>query len=421
MRILIAEDDLVSRRVLELTLTGWGHEVIAAADGEQAWAWLEQDPSASLAILDVMMPGLSGYQLCERIRAGPATQATYVILLTAKSQKADLLEGFGAGANDYLTKPFEPRELRARIEAAARVLGLQQDLALKVDQLRLSEERYRVMIETSLGLIYTHGSDGRLSFVNEAGARALGYNPEQMLGHNLREFLLASTVELLELSLARLHYTLSDTTLLHFLTGTGEERIYRSQSAVFGGAGQPPEVFGHAQDITDIKRAELALQDLALLDDLTGLHNRRGFLLYADKALRATRRMKESMTLFYSDMDGLKAINDRLGHATGSEAICRLAEVLGRAFRRPLDVSARLGGDEFVVLAVGEEPEAGGMGRIVENLAAANATGGFSYDLSLSVGFVVIRPDGPTNLDEVIAEADARMYASKRARKVARV
>lgn len=106
-RILIAEDDLVSRRMLQVFLAKWGYEVVVARDGREALQTLEADGAPSLAILDWMMPGLEGPEVCRRVRHHPGRRYTYILLLTARTQKDDLLRGLESGADDYLTKPFD--------------------------------------------------------------------------------------------------------------------------------------------------------------------------------------------------------------------------------------------------------------------------------------------------------------------------
>ncbi len=134
MNILIAEDDPVSRCFLEVTLVKWGYEVIAACDGRQAWEVLQSKPP-TIAILDWMMPGIDGAEVCRRVRAIETSTPTYVIMLTAKSEKEDVVEGFGAGADDYLTKPFNRQELHARIKVGLRMAELQTSLADRVAEL----------------------------------------------------------------------------------------------------------------------------------------------------------------------------------------------------------------------------------------------------------------------------------------------
>jgi two-component system cell cycle response regulator len=127
-RILIAEDDPVSRRVLQTFLVRWGYEVIVAEDGNQALAILERQDFPRLAVLDWMMPGLEGTQVCERIRKQPNRAYVYILLLTARSQKEDILKGLESGADDYLSKPFDAKELRARLHVGQRILSLQNHL-----------------------------------------------------------------------------------------------------------------------------------------------------------------------------------------------------------------------------------------------------------------------------------------------------
>jgi DNA-binding response OmpR family regulator len=135
MRILIAEDDSISRRVLEAMLVKWGHEVVVTCDGDQAWQALERDDAPPMAILDWMMPGVDGHEVCRRIRAFSITTPVYVIMLTAKSQKEDIVAGLDAGADDYITKPFDRDELRARVQVGVRVVELQRSLAARVREL----------------------------------------------------------------------------------------------------------------------------------------------------------------------------------------------------------------------------------------------------------------------------------------------
>lgn len=135
MKILIAEDDRVSRRLLEARLQKDGHEVVLAEDGAQAWAALEKDPAIPLAILDWMMPGLNGPEICQRLRQHQTDQPTYLILLTSRDTREDIVTGLQAGANDYVTKPFDFDELRARVQVGERVVHLQKALAERVKQL----------------------------------------------------------------------------------------------------------------------------------------------------------------------------------------------------------------------------------------------------------------------------------------------
>lgn len=136
MRILIAEDDPVSRRLLEATLCKWGYQVIACPDGTAAWQALQQADTPSLAILDWMMPGMDGVQVCREVRKRGNEPYVYLLLLTAKNQKSDIISGLEAGADDYIIKPFEANELRMRLRAGRRILDLQAELIFAREKLR---------------------------------------------------------------------------------------------------------------------------------------------------------------------------------------------------------------------------------------------------------------------------------------------
>ncbi|MBI3414133.1 MAG: response regulator [Verrucomicrobia bacterium] len=135
MKILIAEDDAISRRLLEVFLKNSGYEVVSARDGQKAWEVMQTPGAPSLLVADWMMPGMSGVDLCREIRQQPALKHTYVILLTSLNGKDRIIEGLAAGANDYVTKPFHQAELKARIEVGLRIIELQEELAQRVHEL----------------------------------------------------------------------------------------------------------------------------------------------------------------------------------------------------------------------------------------------------------------------------------------------
>lgn len=137
-RVLIAEDDSLFRRLLASCLERWGFQVQVAEDGNQAWKALQEPEPPPLLILDWMMPGIDGSELCRLIRSEQAETYSYIILLTAKNARDNLVEGLNAGADDFLTKPFDARELRARLRVGVRILKLQDALRSKEEQLKFA-------------------------------------------------------------------------------------------------------------------------------------------------------------------------------------------------------------------------------------------------------------------------------------------
>jgi two-component system cell cycle response regulator len=134
--ILVAEDDPIFRRLLQSRLQNWGYHVITAKDGAEAWELLQQAETPDLLILDWMMPGLDGLELCRRIRNKERDRYQYILLLTGKDEKQDVVNGLNSGADDYLTKPFDIGELEARLRAGKRILSLQHELIQAREDLR---------------------------------------------------------------------------------------------------------------------------------------------------------------------------------------------------------------------------------------------------------------------------------------------
>lgn len=136
MRALVADDDRASALMLARTLERWDFTVTVVHDGRVAWDVLQQDPDVAMSILDWMMPGMDGPEVCRRIRRDEARAHTHVLLLTSRDSQADLVAGLDAGADDYLIKPFDPEELRARVHVGLRILKLHERLKERVGELQ---------------------------------------------------------------------------------------------------------------------------------------------------------------------------------------------------------------------------------------------------------------------------------------------
>lgn len=135
MKVLIAEDDPVSRRLLQAALAKWGYEVTVTTNGREAWNALQNPNAPSLLVLDWLMPEMDGVEVCREARKSDALKSSYIILLTSRGSKEDIVQGLEAGADDYVTKPFDHGELRARVQVGSRVIQLQSALADRVNEL----------------------------------------------------------------------------------------------------------------------------------------------------------------------------------------------------------------------------------------------------------------------------------------------
>jgi DNA-binding response OmpR family regulator len=136
MKILIAEDEYITRLMVQVSLEKWGYRVEGVSDGNEAWDVLRKPDAPQIAILDWEMPGLDGIEVCRRVKELERETPIYVILLTGRDSKNDILHGFDMGADDYMTKPFDDNELRARVRVAERLVHIQISLAESVEELR---------------------------------------------------------------------------------------------------------------------------------------------------------------------------------------------------------------------------------------------------------------------------------------------
>lgn len=139
--VIVAEDDPVSRELVRTLLEKWGYRVIVTKDGREAMEAIRAQTTPALAVIDWMMPGMDGIELCQRVRE--ANKVLYIILLTARGGKERLIEGLEAGADDYLMKPFDKDELRARLQVGARIIALHMTLAARVEELEAASSEIR--------------------------------------------------------------------------------------------------------------------------------------------------------------------------------------------------------------------------------------------------------------------------------------
>ena len=186
MNILVADDERVTRHMLKSFLTEWGMDVTTASDGREAWD-IFRAGDFQLVLSDWNMPRMDGLELVQKIRNDPGTQYSYLILLTSRSEKADLINGLDAGADDFLSKPFDRNELRARLRAGERIIGLQRELEEKNQRLALANHRMQKDLGAAARLQQSLLPD---SMPDSGPARfAWSFRPcEKLAGDNLNVF-----------------------------------------------------------------------------------------------------------------------------------------------------------------------------------------------------------------------------------------
>ena len=145
MKILIAEDDLTSQTILEESLKKWNYDPIVVSDGLSAWEILQLPDAPRLIILDWVMPEMDGIEVVRKVRSLESTEPPYIIMVTAKGTKVDIITGLDAGADDYLSKPFDPSELQARVNVGKRILNMQECLAEQIRELRATAKQVKTL------------------------------------------------------------------------------------------------------------------------------------------------------------------------------------------------------------------------------------------------------------------------------------
>lgn len=288
--------------------------------------------------------------------------------------------------------------------------------------LQESEEHFRTAFDhAAIGMALV-SPEGYWLRVNPSLCDILGYTEEELLNS---DFQAITHRDDLGTDLAQVYRMLSG----EILTCQLEKRfIHRdeyevwaltSASLVHDATGNPLHFIFQIQDITERRRAEAAIQTLSLVDELTGLYNRRGFLAFSKQHLNSVHRNHKDLIVVYADLDGLKKINDSFGHKEGDRALIKTAEILKETFRSS-DVLSRLGGDEFTVLAA-VEPDGGAeaiIGRLEYKLQSYNSLKAVPYNLSMSLGYVLFNPEENRSIDDLMALADKAMYENKRNKRI---
>lgn len=284
--------------------------------------------------------------------------------------------------------------------------------------LRETEARFRNAFDyAAIGMALV-SPQGTWLRVNRSLCDLIGYTEQELLHSNFQAVTHADDLRNDQANLYRLMQGETPTCQVEkrYVHRQGEiVWALNSVSLVRDGDENPVHFIFQIQDITERKRAEAALHSLSLVDELTGLYNRRGFLAVTDQHLAEIRRNDKQAVILYADLDGLKEINDSLGHNEGDRALIKAGELLKETFRTS-DIVARLGGDEFVVLAaIGPEETAESLTeRLQDNFGAINRLGNRLYNLSLSVGVALFDEQGNHSIEELLAKADRAMYEDKR-------
>ncbi len=407
MRVLVADDDAVSRRILGASLALHGFTVELAEDGAQAWAQLQRGELPELAVIDWQMPHLDGPEICRRLRKLPRGRHPYVILVTSNGSGHLAAEGLESGADDFIAKPFDPEELRARVRAGQRHIELQSEMATSRAYLQA------VLTNIDSGVLLMD-QVGQVVYCNEAFSRMSGMPLEVALSLRREDFarLRAEHVgnrETLAESLG-VGDMLPLNAEVDVEVTSPERRTYRWVAKAVQLPGGPGEL-DLLRDVTEEVEREHEQSNLARVDQLTGLHNRRAAQELFVREVSRARRARSALSVILADIDLFKRVNDTFGHGVGDRVLQEVSHTLANCCR-VTDVPIRWGGEELLVLLPNTslEPATILAERIRSSVQALELPGLPRVTISCGVAELSSEEDA---LEGTIERADTRLYEAK--------
>jgi predicted signal transduction protein with EAL and GGDEF domain/FixJ family two-component response regulator len=430
--VLLVDDDEVNLMVTALALRGRGFTVTPFSSGTAALGYLRSSVP-DIVVLDALMPGLDGFETCERLRRLPALEHVPVLMLTGLDDDESISRAYRAGATDFFVKSPQWVLLDGRLRYLLRSSRTRQEL------LRSRARLARALDLARMGSFDWHPMPGRWDGRLELSAEAypvlgLKSDREFRLRHLMRMVQRSDRHGVLSmLASLRTHRSVLATDVSVELDD-GRRRVIHIEAEPDGSEATGGGSYsGVVQDVTDRRTAEDKIRHLANFDSLTGLPNRRQLLWRTERALEHARRQGHLCGLLLIDLDRFKVINDTLGHAAGDELLAEVAKRLRSCVRhsdqvtesatdtgssrahRTLEAVGRLGGDEFVALLpeVATEQDAERVAsRILESMKAPIYVAGQECIVTASVGVALYPRDGLNMLD-LMRNADVAMYSAK--------
>ena len=459
-KILIVDDDAVVRNIVRDILADEGYQIMEASTGNEALRKAVVD-RPDLILLDLLMPGMDGFEVCRMLRKELDDLAVPVIILSAMAEKEDILKGLEVGANDYITKPVEPIELKARIKTHLRLKGL-YDIAntekkeltalLEVSQAVSSTLQSRdilySIVKSVAGLIEVN----RCSILRIGKKKGIGYVVTTYENPNIKNLpieldkypeirkaldvkgtvvvedinsdpLMAGTREILEkLKLTSLmvipimvREEVVGTLFLRTSRKEGSftQREVRLCQVIANMAGN---ALANAHLFESLELANLELEKLAVTDGLTGAYNHRHFRTRLEEEFSRAKRYKTPLSCIMLDIDHFKSINDAFGHAQGDIVLKEITDVLRKSVRK-IDIVARYGGEEFVILLPHTDKEGAFIHaeRIRETVKGNRcAESNTCIMVTVSLGVATFPSEDINSADDLVGKADNALYEAKR-------
>ena len=397
------------------------HQILVANSGPKALELVAGPNPPDLVLLDILMPGMDGYEVCQRIKAMPIGPRIPVVFVTLVDATQDKVRGFEVGAADYITKPFDIDEVRARVRTHLELARLRNHLEERVAErtalLEQSEQRYRVLADYSPNWEYWRAPDGSFLYVSPACEEVSGYTPADFFADpGLMERIVHpdDQAEWRDHS-ANLRAPQTGPRLLRIQDRAGNEHwIEHLCKPVFDADGRFLGRRGSNRDMTDRHRAEVERDFFLHRDPLTGFPNRTLFAELLHLAIQQAEFEHQEFGLLFLDLDHFKTINESLGHDTGDRVLVEVSRRL-RAVVPEVDAIARIGGDEFNII-LQHDASLPGIDliaqRLLEALSQPFVVNGNSLFSGASIGVAVYPNDG-RDAATLQSSADAALHQAK--------
>jgi diguanylate cyclase (GGDEF)-like protein/PAS domain S-box-containing protein len=419
--ILIVDDETNNRKLLELLLRADGYLTVSAADAEAAMAAIERR-APDLILLDVMMPGMNGYQLAAILKADAATLSIPIIMLTAQADSSARAAGLSAGAEEFLTKPFETAELRLRVRNLLRLKAfsdfqknhgaiLEAQVAARTAEL----SRFRAAMDaTADAIMLVSRTTMRFVEVNATACAMLGYTRNEMLQFGAEKLGAATAGTLAHFYDALIAGGLPDEFKEVRLRRKDGSRLPVEMHWHVRRSGEDWTIVGVVRDITERKAAQGRLLRMAHYDPLTGLPNRTLFYKNLARALARARDRGWSVAVVCIGLDHFKQVNETRGHTQGDEMLRQIGSRLVQCVRIR-DGVARLGADEFAVTLTARDGHQRAhvvAERIRETLRVPFDRRNSDLRMTASIGIAVC-PDDASDAETLVKYADTAMHQAK--------
>ncbi|MBF0316918.1 MAG: diguanylate cyclase [Nitrospirae bacterium] len=427
--ILVVDDDdedrlLIKDYILE-GLAGKTSVVDCVGEFDEAVSALQRQ-RYDVLLIDYRLGAHSGLELIDHVKAVGAHSS--MVLLTGLGDEELAVTAMKKGVRDYLNKNRLSAELiRTTIVNAVTLSEAYYLRSLAEDALKRSEANYRELVTLLPVIVVELSVSGIPTLVNDYIKSITGYDKEEfILANDWQEILPVCTDGAFEdfknrllkgdIKNEQLRVKAKDgSTKTLSLNARGRHNVNPVNQTELS------SIICIYNDITESVELRERLHTQSIMDELTGLYNRRGFYTLAAQQIKLANRYERSMLLFFLDLDGMKTINDNYGHKAGDRALVEVAHIMRETFRES-DVIGRTGGDEFIVLVPDMDiiDESVIRARLQENIDTFNDKSDAPFDLSISVGVIRYSHENPMELDELIAKADSLMYAEKSKKKAAR-